>query len=213
MELEVVGESQFSVQQILEAGRRAEAGGNREHAHQFFTHILTHHASAPEAAAALEGVRRLEDNGRGFTPDLAQANIAPQPRLMSPGAVPTGRQARGIVDHNQHPPSQTPSRRKKSALNSVSPRNQHTYRLGRVLSRILAGAALLGLIASLTALGANVATMFVRPPGAILTTLATSPAIAAGLLGLSAVILLLAQMARATFDAAASLAAQRASAE
>jgi hypothetical protein len=60
----VAGPSQFSAQQVMEAGRRAEADGNHDHAHQFFTHVLTHYPGSPEAAAASEATRRLADHHR-----------------------------------------------------------------------------------------------------------------------------------------------------
>jgi hypothetical protein len=200
----VVGSNQFSMQQILDAGHRAEASGNHDHAHQFYSHILNHHPNEPEAATALEGVRRLEDNGH--------ANPAPASRLTSLGAgLAPGRTAghgKSATSLHQKPAPHKIFRshrtgQKAHKKNEFS-RRPRAYRFGRFWARLVGGVATLGLIASLTALGANIATAFIRPPGAVLETLATSPGMAAALLVVSAVVLLLSQMAQATFDMAAA---------
>lgn len=50
---------QFTPQQILEAGRRAEAEGRIEYAIQFYRHLTDHLARSPEAATARDYLERL----------------------------------------------------------------------------------------------------------------------------------------------------------
>ena len=52
--------AQFTVQQVLEAGRRAEAEGRRDYAIQFYRHVIAHHNATPEAAEAYGAMRRLD---------------------------------------------------------------------------------------------------------------------------------------------------------
>ncbi len=59
----VVGTANFSALQILEAGRRAEADGNRDHAVRFYKHLTVHFAGTFEAADAVTALHRLEDGG------------------------------------------------------------------------------------------------------------------------------------------------------
>lgn len=52
--------TQFSPEQILEAGRRAESEGRLDYALQFYRHLLDQHRSSREAQFALEALARLE---------------------------------------------------------------------------------------------------------------------------------------------------------
>lgn len=61
---------QFTADQILEAGRRAEAQGQLDYAIQFYRHLTDHHASAPEAQSAREALARL---GPGRAAGLPEA--------------------------------------------------------------------------------------------------------------------------------------------
>lgn len=54
---------QFTPDQILEAGRRAEAQGQTDYALQFYKHLMEHHAASTEAAAAREALARLIPRG------------------------------------------------------------------------------------------------------------------------------------------------------
>ena len=57
------GPQQFTPQQILEAGRRAEAEGRIEYAIQFYRHLTDHLARTTEAAIARDSLARLGANG------------------------------------------------------------------------------------------------------------------------------------------------------
>ena len=66
----VAGFSQYSPQQVLEAGRRAEADGKLDYAVQFYSYVVSQYAGLPEAADAAEALRRLEiyePDNRGLT--------------------------------------------------------------------------------------------------------------------------------------------------
>jgi hypothetical protein len=92
---------QFTADQILEAGRRAEAEGQSEYAVQFYRHLTDHHPSSAEASAAREALARLAPtprqapekvNGSRNTlppwpaaePPLAPREAAPRPVLAEP---------------------------------------------------------------------------------------------------------------------------------
>jgi hypothetical protein len=70
---------QFTAAQILEAGRRAEADGRLEYAIQFYRHLTDHHARAPEAVAAREGLSRLSNRRPGDAPPAMNGNHFPPP--------------------------------------------------------------------------------------------------------------------------------------
>ncbi|MEQ1614163.1 MAG: hypothetical protein ABL904_15560 [Hyphomicrobiaceae bacterium] len=85
---------QFTPQQILEAGRRAETEGRIEYAIQFYRHLTDHLARTAEAATARDSLARLGASvasGTGHSPAGPGANghyhtIAP------PGPQPYGAQ-------------------------------------------------------------------------------------------------------------------------
>lgn len=75
---------QFSAEQILEAGRRAEAQGQIDYAIQFYRHLTDHHATAPEAQIAREALARL---GPGRAAAAATESKAPAPAGAPPAAM------------------------------------------------------------------------------------------------------------------------------
>lgn len=52
---------QYTPVQVLQAARRAEAEGKMDYALQFYRHIVEHHGSTEEAAAAREGLFRIAE--------------------------------------------------------------------------------------------------------------------------------------------------------
>jgi hypothetical protein len=94
-DLVVVATPNFSALQILEAGRRAEAEGNRDHAVQFYRHLTLHFAGTFEAADAVTALHRLEDGGPryafGAPAQIAGAERTGPPSSGSGGASGSGR--------------------------------------------------------------------------------------------------------------------------
>lgn len=70
---------QFTAEQILEAGRRAEAQGQLDYAIQFYRHLTDHHPNAPEAQIAREALSNLAPGGR--------ATAAPESKAPAPAGV------------------------------------------------------------------------------------------------------------------------------
>jgi hypothetical protein len=85
-DLVVVATPNFSALQILEAGRRAEAEGNRDHAVQFYRHLTLHFAGTFEAADAVTALHRLEDGGPRYAFG-APAHMAGAERTSPPLSV------------------------------------------------------------------------------------------------------------------------------
>lgn len=77
---------QFTAEQILEAGRRAEAQGQLDYAIQFYRHLTDHHPNAPEAQAAREALARL-----------GPARAAGGPEGKAPVTAPAGAQPSATV--------------------------------------------------------------------------------------------------------------------
>jgi hypothetical protein len=87
----VVAAANFSAQQILEAGRRAEADGNRDHAVRFYKHLTIHFAGTFEAADAVAALHRLEDAGPRYAfapPAPAAGSERTSPHLSVSGVLP-----------------------------------------------------------------------------------------------------------------------------
>lgn len=71
---------QFTPEQILEAGRRAEAQGQLDYAIQFYRHLTDHHANAPQTQAAREALARL---GQGRAPAPADGRAPAKAQLAA----------------------------------------------------------------------------------------------------------------------------------
>ena len=102
--------TQFSVAQVLEAGQKAEFENKLDYAFQFYKHITDHHAQAPEAQAARDGLARLSSqaqqaaaghepaepvNGKASTAPPGQsapapAQAPPAAQQPSPATAPAG---------------------------------------------------------------------------------------------------------------------------
>lgn len=94
-------------------------------------------------------------------------------------------------------------RRAKPAKHVRRPRLKR-YRIGRFMSGLLGMMGLIAAIGGLVSAGANVMLVVLNTPNAALSILATSPLVAGGLIAIACVLILLGQMANATFDAAAA---------
>jgi hypothetical protein len=79
--------TQFTSAQILEAGRRAEAQGQRDYAIQFYRHIVEHHATAPETREARDGIARLTSIR---PPEPVRAGVPRTGPPAASGLVPNG---------------------------------------------------------------------------------------------------------------------------
>lgn len=239
----MAGISQFTPQQVLEAGRRAEVDGKRDYAVQFYQHVMMHHRSSAEATEADAALRRLDHDSQspfdrgGVTHAAAMSGASPQAQwrtgvsnqhgphdaapnasnqavrvvsvLDEPGNEPSsmGRRAESRKDRSNfsRKHSKTARRRRPVGRGDGHGRAQKlkTYRLGRFLAALLGAVGLIFAIAGLVALGANLMLWVTKTPNVALSLLATSPMVAGGQLTLACVLILLAQMAKATFEAAA----------
>lgn len=70
--------------QVLQAGRRAEAGGRPDYAIQFYRHLVTHHPASPEGLEARGSLDRLTDFSRSEArptpfPNFQKAPTPPAP--------------------------------------------------------------------------------------------------------------------------------------
>lgn len=76
-----------------------------------------------------------------------------------------------------------------------------SYRLGRFLATLLGFIGLIGAIAGMVSLGANLVLWMTRMNNGLLAMLASSPLVAVALLVAACALILISQMAKATFDA------------
>lgn len=209
---------QFTPAQVLHAGRRAEADGKLDLAEHFFRHVVEQYGATAEAAGAREGLARLlakqgvEPPGAIFTPspsppvpatepgDPAAALAEPKETLTPEPLAAPPRPALKL------PPAVERATRKSLPADAAGPRRPRSYRLGRVAA---AGASIVGGAMVLTGL-ALVPLAMTRVVGEQVPLLA-SPAGLAATAGWAAVqvfagliVILLAQVARAVFDLAAT---------
>jgi hypothetical protein len=108
------GSPQFTPRQLLDAGRRAEAEGQLDHAIQLYRHLADHYAYTVEAAEARDGLGRI---GAGQRPG-AENGAAPHPAPFAHGKMPgphSGARSRGVA-------------------------KQRHYRTGRALATLMSGA-------------------------------------------------------------------------
>ena len=176
----MVGSPQFTPKQLLDAGRRAEAEGRLDLAHQFYGHLSDHYGHTPEASEGRNGLARI---GTGsHHPQVWQMNGA-----IPAAAATNGRQA------------VAGARRARHAAQHVE------YRIGRALAALVSGVGCLAIVAALLALAAGLAAEFALVPA--LQELNHAYNVlprAAGVLLAGAVALLCGQMARALFDQASA---------
>lgn len=221
--------AQYSVSQILEAGRRAEMEKKYEFAQQFYQHITEYYPSAPEAGTAKEGLVRIAAQ-QASTPALSGgplplspslnggghgAQVVPPPPLQPPpGVKPT---LNGAGYHGAPPPP--PARptgpgfappQPKSTLPTPTvaplpvemPAPISDYRAGKIVASVFAGIGWLafGLGIVLVVLGLLGVFGIFRIPIPLPGGGPLGYGILAMVSGLSMVFW--AQLARATFDGA-----------
>jgi hypothetical protein len=170
----MVGSRQFTPKQLLDAGRRAEAEGRLDLAHQFYGHLSDHHGHTPEAA---EGRKALVRIGTDSGPQVWKMN----------GAIPNGRLAAAGARRARHA-AQRAEYRIGRALAALA---SGIGCLAIVAALLALGAGLAAEFAVVPALQEHNRTYNVLPR-------------AAGALLAGAVSLLCGQMARALFDHASA---------
>jgi hypothetical protein len=175
----VRGSSQLTPKQLLDAGRRAEAEGRLDLAHQFYGHLSDRYGHTPEATEGRHGLARL--GAPGQHPQVWQMN-------GGDSAVPAanGRFVGG-------------ARRARHAAPRVE------YRAGRALAAIVSGIGWLAIGMALLALAVGMTAELAPVPALQEFKLAYSalPQVVGALLG-GAVTLLCGQAARALFDQASA---------
>lgn len=176
----VQGSPQFTPKQLLDAGRRAEAEGRLDLAHQFYGHLSDHYGHTPEAAEGRNGLARI--GTAGDYPQVWQMN----------GAVHAAPAANGRL---------APGRARRTG--HVAQRVE--YRTGRALAALASGIGWLAIVAALLALAAGAVAEFAQVPA--LQELELTHNVlprAAGALLAGAATLLCGQAARALFDQASA---------
>lgn len=211
---------QFTADQILEAGRRAEAEGQYDYAIQFYKHVADYHPGTREALLAQDALKQLahhrpepastgSHNGAPSWPPPTAAPVEPEPRsgrgrpsaqpplprMLEPPPPGAGRDARSWPDAA---PTPSQSEAVPGPAPWSLPAPARGYRVGRALAAVgvLVGTivALLGGVVAVAALTA--APWLMLPSG---------PITAAGGLGALVVglgLIFAAQCARALFDTA-----------
>jgi hypothetical protein len=165
---------------VLEAGRRAEGEGKLDYAVQFYRHLATYYPTAPEAAAAREGLARLAPKHAGAAEAIAALGVAagpapvaaplapapsppappPQPRPVAPAPTTYANGADHGAMHARPSGAGRPSygvgpgRETGHAAHVVAsamPEPIDRYRAGRWLSRIFTAVGTLAMIGGLCA--------------------------------------------------------------
>jgi hypothetical protein len=195
-------QQQFTPEQILEAGRRAEEQGQNDYALQFYRHVVEHHAASPQAAAAREALQRLGAAGppaahrNGFAGRPADVNARDLPARREP----LSSEAPPRASAEKRPP---PSGRRVSDI--VPPRGDlelppvaRGFLAGRVVAWLFVGLG--GLFAIL---GAAVAVLGMVTGVVPLLPAVAPPAVLGGsLLAIGLVLLFVGQTALAVFASA-----------
>ena len=166
--------AQFSPQQLLESGRRAEAEGRLDVAHQFYRYLADQYGYTAEAGDGRSGLARL--SAAGHSQSLWQsASASPPPNR----------------------PTSTRVRRGKPL------ESRQDYRGGRALAVLAAGSGWLAIGAALAAAGAGAAAHFLPAPEELKVTWNTL-LLLAGVVAGGAGLVLAGQAARALFDQASA---------
>jgi hypothetical protein len=168
---------QFTPRQLLDAGRRAEAEGKIDLAHQFYGHLSHHYGHTAEAVEGRQALARIGIAGQ-YPHVWQNGEMAPADGVWL-SAASIGRA--GHATHLRH------------------------YRLGRALAAlvscigwVLVGLALLAIASGLTAELAQIVALQDAGFGSSMLSQAV------GALFIGALLLLLGEAARALFDQAAA---------
>lgn len=211
---------QFTPGQVLAAGRRAEAEGKPDLAEHFFRHVVEHYGATAEAAAAREGLARLDEKrvGQPLASAVAasgQAGDGASDGAGAPARPVNGSQAeRGAAVGRSNSGSGDEPAVSSGAPSIMVPEplllpaahagSRRRYRIGRLVSRVMALAGWLMLLGGLAlvplAWGSKTVDWlpFAPSPAGLAETVKWAAVQVFG--GL--VLVLLAQVARAIFDMA-----------
>lgn len=179
------GLAQFTPQQLLEAGRRAEADGRPDLAHQFYRYLSENYGYTAEAADGRAGLSRVT---AGEAPPIWQLNSHAPP--------PTG----------QLPPMPSVVRPAARRVHARRAEPHEHYRSGRALAALATGAGWLT-IGVAVALAAAGAAAYLAPIPQLQELKLTTDMLLL-LLGAvpgGAAMVLAGQVARALFDQAAAM--------
>jgi len=119
---------QFTADQILEAGRRAEAQGQSEYAVQFYRHLTDHHPASPEASVAREALSRLAPTPRQVPEKMngSRSTLPPwpageplPPREAAPRPV--------LAEPPRHGPPASPPPAQPAPAPSAAQRQRYDY--------------------------------------------------------------------------------------
>jgi len=172
------GLAQFTPQQLLESGRRAEAEGRPDLAHQFYWHLAEQYGYTAEAADARNGLARVGNGGQ-------MQNIWQPGSAHSQPSAASVRSASARVQRGRQ----------------VEPRE--AYRGGRALAAIAAGIGWLAIGAALTAVAVGTAAHVLPMPRDLKLTWDAFLLLAGAVPGGGA-LALAGQAARALFDQASA---------
>lgn len=174
---------QFTPQQLLESGRRAEGEGRFDLAGQFYRHLIEHHAYTAQSVDARDALARI---GAGVG--------EPRPQSWYASATPAETAGGARLPSVRGP-------RRRAAL------RQRNYKAGRVMAALLSGVGWLVSVAGLAAwplyltMGSPLLEQslvpFGLPGGWVAPAVVAAALVTAGL-----VIVFWGQLARAVFDQA-----------
>jgi hypothetical protein len=205
-------QSQFSPEQLIVAGRRAEAQGQGAYALQFYRYIADHFPSSTEAYEARDAIYRLT---QPVDPHLvAPSHSSPHAPVMQPVAEAASAGPPPTLDAGAGPSHGRPIKRKASraataraddpiAIADSAPAN----RIGRFVAMMLGTMGWLMLLGAVIMIPVIVAALTVRsvPKGlrdAVTANLFGVGGLTFGMLFLGLLAIFAAQVARATFDTA-----------
>jgi hypothetical protein len=190
----MAGSATFTPQQVLDAGRRAEADGRREYAIQFYRHLTDYWGETAEAAAAREGLTRL---GVAVAPAMAPPFITVPPTPYANGALPPmPTSGPGASVASSAAQTHAPAARRLPVP------HRERYAAGRFVAGFIIGVGLLSMLAGIAFLAVAIAGLFGKPVPLPETfpkfdIMASAAMITGGL-----VTMFIGQLAQAVFDAA-----------
>lgn len=220
----MAGPNQFTPRQVLDAGRRAEVDGKRNYAIQFYQHVLAHHPETSEASEADQALRRLAGEGQDPRTQSPQQPYASQMNGVQHRPTPASQpSSERVATHPRSTARQTDAVRREErtagvgaersksnsqAVAAASPavRGKVTrYRLGRFLAGFMSLVGGVTLTFAVGSLAANAFAYLVGPLPPFVSLIVVNPAFSATAAALAAILLLVAQMAKALFALAASI--------
>jgi hypothetical protein len=179
------GVPSFTPRQLLDAGRRAEAEGKLDLAHQFYGHLNDLYGHTSEATEGRNGLIRT--NAGAPPPQVWQMN----------GTASSGPALNGKAPMRRG--------REKRTGHAVQSQDYENYRVGRGLAALLSAAGWLAILAASLAMAVMAAGEFMQMPALQPFNLgfAMLPQ-AVGMLAAGGAALLVGQAARALFDQASA---------